>query len=393
MYEKYGHEFKCSNIRLKIWYKFSSPIWKENDEGIDLKRKISTEIVKLIDQKIKELKFEKSQMNQSSVIEEFDDDETENSDNEVDVSQEQAYHNNSVKDTQVIDKKIERLYKMIGNCKQNPYKSSIMKECMELFYDPNFQTNLNSNKYLIAFKNGVYDLKQNIFREGIPSDNLSLTLNVCYNEYTYNDDSVKNIIDFFDKVIPDKSVREYFLHTTSEVFVGGNHRKYVYVWQGFGNNGKTVTQNLVEKMLGDYSIKLPTSLLVGKRTASGAACPELARAGDGVRWAVAQEPEKKDVINTGLLKELSGNDSFYARALFKDGRELTPMFKLALICNHLPQIPNSDQATWNRIRIIPFESTFDNDAPEDPEEQLRLKHFPVDRDFEDKKLPGMLEAF
>ena len=70
------------------------------------------------------------------------------------------------------------------------------------------------------------------------------------------------MIDFFDKVIPDKSVREYFLHTTSEVFVGGNHRKYVYVWQGFGNNGKTVTQNLVEKMLGDYSIKLPTSLLV-----------------------------------------------------------------------------------------------------------------------------------
>ena len=69
------------------------------------------------------------------------------------------------------------------------------------------------------------------------------------------------------------------------------------------------------------------------------------------------------------------------------------MFKLGLICNKLPQIPNADQATWNRIRIIPFESTFTDDAPTDPNEQLRKKIFPVDRDFEDKKLPGMLEAF
>ena len=55
-------------------------------------------------------------------------------------------------------------------------------------------------------------------------------------------------------------------------------------------------------MMGNYSIKLPTSLITGKRTQSSAACPELVRAGNGVRWAVLQEPDAKDVINIGILK-------------------------------------------------------------------------------------------
>ena len=96
---------------------------------------------------------------------------------------------------------------------------------------------------------------------------------------------VQEVYDFLEKVFPDRSVRDYFLDTSSDVFVGGNPNKLVQVWSGEGDNAKSVTQSLFEKMMGDYSIKLPTSLIVGKRTQSSAACPELARAGNGVRWA------------------------------------------------------------------------------------------------------------
>ena len=91
-------------------------------------------------------------------------------------------------------------------------------------------------------------------------------------------------------------------------------------WSGEGDNGKSVTQSIFEQMLGEYAIKLPTSLITGKRTQSSAACPELARSGNGVRWAVIQEPEHKDIINIGILKELSGNDTFYARKLHQNGK-------------------------------------------------------------------------
>ena len=122
------------------------------------------------------------------------------------------------------------------------------------------------------------------------------------------------------------------------------------------------------------------------------------RAGGGVRWAVLEEPDADEMINAGIFKHLSGNDSFYARDLFekgKDGREITPMFKLAFICNKLPRIKASDKAVWNRVRVIPFEATFcrpDNPAPETYEEQLKQKRFPMDKQFS-KKIPGLVEAF
>ena len=145
-------------------------------------------------------------------------------------------------------------------------------------------------------------------------------------------------------------------------------------------------------MLGEYAIKLPTSLIVGKRSISSAASPELARAGNGVRWAILQEPDKKDVINIGILKELSGNDTFYARGLFQNGAEIEPMFKLVVICNDPPSIPYSDKATWNRIRVVPFESTFVNNAPVTVEEQLLQKRFPKDPYFMEK-IPDMIKPF
>ena len=64
-------------------------------------------------------------------------------------------------------------------------------------------------------------------------------------------------------------------------------------------------------------------------------------------------------------------------------------------CNKLPKLRYSDKAVWNRIRVIPFESTFcrsDDPAPDSYEEQLLQKRFPMDKDF-GSKIPGMVQAF
>ena len=151
-------------------------------------------------------------------------------------------------------------------------------------------------------------------------------------------------------------------------------------------------------MLGHLSIKFNTTVITGKKVQSGSANPELARAGGGVRLATLEEPNSDEMINIGILKNLSGNDSYYARDLFekgKEGREIIPMFKLFFICNKLPKLKYSDKAVWNRIRVIPFESTFcrpDDPAPETYEEQLRQKRFPMDKDFA-SKIPNMVEPF
>lgn len=388
LFDKYGSEYVCSSIKYKTWYKFEDHIWKPIENGVDLSKKISTEIVRLYRNNVRELEQQMIIKNEENNNNDYESD----SDDEIDVRQEQQRRLKQKEKNKDKDSQIETIYKMMGKCKSAPFKKNVMAECMEIFYNPKFEDVINSNKYLIAFQNGVYDLKTNVFREGYPHDYISLKLGVPYTDFTEHDESVKDVKDFIMKVFPDKSVRKYFMDTSCNVFVGGNFNKHVLIWSGEGDNAKSVTESLFEKMLGDYAKKLPTSLITGKRTASSAASPELSRAGNGCRWAVLQEPDKKDVINIGILKELSGNDTFYARDLFQSGREITPMFKLVMVCNEPPQLPNSDKATWNRIRVIPFEATFSFNAPGTIEEQLQQKIFPRDENFSDK-IPGMINAF
>lgn len=360
-FERYGTEFVCASIVQNVWYQYQSHKWKRIEEGVFLRQKLSEDMVKTFDQKREEIYAKLSKSSSDG-------------------------------DKAMYGIQIKQILKMVNNLKTSPYKTNVMKECKEVFYDENFLKNLDKNSWLIGFRNGIYDLKTNVFREGIPEDFISLQMPIDYSDYSEDDKLVKDVYDFFEKIFPDRQVRDYFMDISSDVFVGGNRKKHVYFWTGEGDNGKSVTELFFEKMLGEYAVKLPTSLIVGKRTQSSAACPELVRAGNGVRWAILQEPDKKDVINIGILKELSGNDSFFARGLFQAGGEIEPMFKLSVICNDPPSIPYSDKATWNRIRVIPFESTFSNDAPDSYEEQLLQKKFPKDPFFAEK-IPNLIKPF
>ena len=367
LYAEYGDEFVCSSITNKCWYQFVNHKWEEIEEGIFLREKISTKIAIKYSDIASEL-FRKLSMS---------DDKSEQS------------H---------LDSRIKLVKKIIMNLKSSPYKNNVMREAMEVFYDKNFREKLDKDTHLIAWKNGVYDLRNNIFRDGRPEDYISKALPIEYKEFDETDDAVLDVYNFVEKVFPDKSIRNYFMDISSEVFTGGNNRKQIYFWTGDGDNGKTVTQTIFEKMLGELSIKFNTTLITGKKTSTGSANPELARAGNGVRWAVLEEPDGDEQINIGTMKSLSGNDSYWARDLFEKGkstREIIPMFKLIFICNKLPKLKYSDQATWNRIRVIPFESTFvrpGNPCPETYEEQLREKRFPMDPNFSNK-IPSMIQAF
>jgi P4 family phage/plasmid primase-like protien len=359
---EYGNEFKCTSIAAKEWYQFKNHIWKAIDRGTALRERISSNegiIIKQLNTKKKDIMREKEHTDDPGALKD-------------------------------IEKRIKKINDLIKSCKSAPFKNCVIVECQEVFYDAEFYKLLNKDPYLIAFNNGVYDFVNDVFRDGNPEDYLSVALPIDYVDYgSVDHHKVMVVDDFFQKVFPDPAIRDYFLNQACQVFVGGNHDKVMLFWTGSGNNGKTVTQTLFEKMLGRLAIKFSTTLITGKKTQTGSANPELARAGDGVRWAVMEEPNPDEMINTGTLKGLTGNDSFWARDLFQRGKEtceIQPLFKLHMICNNLPAIRDADIATWNRIRVIPFESIFlpEQDCPSDIDDQIRQKKFPMDKNFTNK---------
>lgn len=367
LHAEYGNEFVCASISNRVWYQFRHHRWEEIEEGVNLREKISGEIVEKFSEMGKEL------LTKMSAIQ--------------DKAEEGMY---SVR--------LKQVQKLICNLKSALFKNNVMKEAMEVFYDCRFKNKLDKNPYIFAFKNGIYDLKLNEFRPGRPEDYVSKSAPIDYKEYTMADEEVQNVIEFLTKVFPDPTIRTYFLDTYSDIFVGGNNQKKVYMWTGEGDNGKSITQLLVDSMLGELAIKFNTQYFTGKKVASGSANPELARAAPPVRSASMEEPDADETLNIGELKKLSGGDSFFARDLFEKGKntkEVFPMFMLTFVCNKLPKLKYSDKATWNRIRVLPFEATFvepGETCPVTLEEQLKEKRFPMDKEFK-HKIPGMVTAF
>ncbi|QLI60713.1 putative helicase [Scale drop disease virus] len=364
MYNTLNTDYVCGNIKADLWYMFNGVVWSEKG-AYTLRSMISDNngpIQHVICQHLSVL---------GSMLEEVDDN----------------------KEAKAIDKKIEVLHKALLNLGNSSYKTSVMRECAELFYKEDFVQQLDTNPYIIAFKNGVYDFKTCIFRQGEPEDMLSKMLPIKYlDNYNTIDligpldtyrkpdgiidvaavldviysnqicfPELKEVLLYFTQTFPDRDIREYFVRQTSKVFVGGNCDKVCLFWTGNGNNGKTVTQTLYERMLGKYAVKMSTTVITGKKPCSAVANPELARLANGVRWVVIEEPNNDEMINPGTLKSLTGNDTFFARDLYCSGKEtaeITPMFKMHCICNTLPGMRQADLATWNRVRVVPFEAIF-----------------------------------
>lgn len=366
LHEEYSVDFVCGSIADRTWFRFRDNRWHEIEEATELYNCISSEIVARFEAYGKSL-YGKMQNADKNEVKNF-------------------------------ESRVKQNLKAIVNLKSTNFKQNVMKECCHLFFRENFVNKLDINPNIIGFKNGVYDLEKNRFRTGRPEDFISKCMPINYIEFHESDDKVTAVKDFLEKIFPDAELREYFLNHTSEVFVGGNNKKLVFFWLGEGDNGKSITQLIFEKMLGPYAVKFGTTLLTGKKTANGAANPELSRAGGGVRWAVLEEPDRSEELNIGYLKSLSGNDSYWCRDLFQKGKtakEITPLFKLIFICNRLPSVRGSDTAFWNRIRVIPFETTFVRanatiPCPATYEEQLLQKRFPMDTNFIGK-IPDLLE--
>jgi hypothetical protein len=178
LHTKYANTFVCSSLGGKSgeWYMFEDHVWKRIEEGHNLRGLISTEITAKLRQKNKEIDKELHQIRKNFYKQnnDDDDDELDNSDDDdddIDIDRQQHKNQkNFMQERDKLEKQKEKIFKTIQECKKAPFKSGVMTEARELFYDSTFHRKLGNNKKLIAFNNGVYDLDTKTFREGLPSD-------------------------------------------------------------------------------------------------------------------------------------------------------------------------------------------------------------------------------
>lgn len=132
--------------------------------------------------------------------------------------------------------------------------------------------------------------------------------------------------------------------------------KYGGIFIGKTHTGKTTTIELLKDVYTDMIDRIPADILVSqnKRRVSGnEATPYIARL-EGKGAAIVQETERNGYLNAALWKELTGNDTLTARRLYKDPHDFTPTAQIIMCTNHSPRFDAHEQATIDRMLVIPF---------------------------------------
>lgn len=343
VYHRYRDDFKCVRYGTNIWYQYIGHIWREIDKGVDLQRKLSSDIAKEY-HAMGEAEYAKIRGLECT---------------------------NDGKKGECVDpscakceaEKRFKMYDTIRNkLKTTRFKENVMKECRELFLDTEFINKVDENKNLIAFNNGVFDCLAMKFRDGAPEDYISFSTGIDYDvEKNYYDyDCWSQLDKFIHDVLPDNVVREYFIKHMSTCIAGGNDAQKFHILTGSGSNGKSMLMNLMSTALGDYSVKVPISLLTQGRNKSSAASPELVRI-KGRRFVTMQEPDEGVPLNTGLMKELASSEKITARDLYAGSKAMIDFdvqAKFHLACNEKPKINTTDGGTWRRLVVVNFLTKF-----------------------------------
>jgi P4 family phage/plasmid primase-like protien len=342
-------------------------------------------------------------------------------------------------------KKMTELMEMQKKLYSTGFNESVMKMCATLFYEEDFVNKLNTDPFLFGCANGVLELRHKvptiqagatigtqeatrfgalvnqqaptrnnpvlqsqlfkekvIFRQGRPEDYVSFLAGknhpetdpinyIPYSEYVKNKDPrLEEIQDFFKKLFPRDDLRKHILKLLASCLEGMNREQLYYFFIGVGSNGKSKLVTLMRLVFGDYQTSLQATVFTRKRPESGAANPDI-MAIKCRRFIYSQEPDHQEPLNTSRMKQMSGEDIIEARGLFRDQEKFKVMGKMFMMCNRLPPINSMDNGTWRRIRVIPFESRFEE--PDHPDLIAKKPNFyPRDNSL-DEKLMTWREPF
>lgn len=216
---------------------------------------------------------------------------------------------------------------------------------------PGLANQLDLDPFLLNLENGVLNLSNGKIRPSKRDDLLTKLAGVGYLPKA----ECPQWLAFLNRIMANNQNLISFLQRAVGYSLSGDtSERVLFLLHGIGANGKTTFLETIAGLLGDYAMRTPTETLMIKRT--GAIPNDVARL-RGARFVYASETEEGKRLAEALVKDMTGGDKISARFLRAEWFEFLPEFKLWLGTNHKPQVRGTDNAIWDRIRLIPFTVT------------------------------------
>lgn len=221
--------------------------------------------------------------------------------------------------------------------------------------DPKLQMSheeLDKDAYLLNCLNGTVDLRTGELRPHESRDYITKQTHVAYDPAAECPKYEKTVREIFGG---DEAMVSYWDRVCGYCATSAVNQQEWYLLYGTGSNGKSLLMGALKSALGDYQQAAPASLMIQEK--SGSATNDQVRL-RGARLTVAVETGDGKRLNEAKVKALTGGDIIVARYLRQEFIEFKPTHKIMLLTNHKPQVPESSEGTWRRIRLIPFTRTW-----------------------------------
>ena len=212
---------------------------------------------------------------------------------------------------------------------------------------------MDVNPYLFNVLNGSIDLRDGSLQ---PHDSTEYISKLCPVTYTPAAQAPR-FLQFLSEIMDgNQNLIGYLQRYFGYCLTGLISEKSIHFMYGpLTDNGKTTLMNIVTRLMGeDYTGVIAYDDMMRHKDGTSKFAEALSKVYNK-RLVIISEPPKDMVLNEAKMRAVTGGNKLQARVLYKGFFEFYPMFKLVVETNHLPKIDVTSTASWNRVRIAPFE--------------------------------------
>lgn len=234
------------------------------------------------------------------------------------------------------------------------YRVNVLKDAQ--VHHPISFLEFDRDPYVFNCSNGTLHLDSGKFTEHCSSDLLTKISPVAYDQSAHSD----RWVNFIDEIMSHDQERAMFLQKVLGYALSGDtrHECMSILYGATTRNGKGTLCESVLKIFGSYGCTArPETIAQKNNTNSSQPSEDVARLA-GVRFVNIAEPGKSLVLNSALVKNMTGNDTINARFLHENSFDFEPQFKLYINTNYLPVVNDMTVFASGRVIIIPFERHF-----------------------------------
>lgn len=221
---------------------------------------------------------------------------------------------------------------------------------LEIMIDGEAKT---TNPNVIAFTNGLYNIKDGSFRDFTPDVVITNKIPWPYNPAAYSE-----LLDHtLDRLAcNDPEVRALLEEMVGYCLYRRNELGKAFILIGDKSNGKSTFLHVVKNMLGDSNIASLDLKELGNRFKTAELFGKLANIGDDIG--------DEFIANASVFKKLVTGDRVNVERKGQDPFEFNNYAKFLFSANNIPRMKDKTGAVQRRLVIVPFDAKF---TPNDPD--------------------------